>query len=202
MLIKLLLFLKKHYAFLWRTIELFNGILFRFLYNKKLMENTRIVLEEFKNEPYHYRLLESTDLELLILLIQNQDQKQFEFFKPHAFDKRTLIRLYKNPAFFMFGVFDKKLLIGYFFLRCFMNKKCFTGRLVDEKYQGQGIAKRMGKILHTIAWSSNFRVFGTASKNNIKSLTSYKAINDFVILKELDNDFILFEYLKSNEKPI
>ena len=74
--------------------------------------------------------------------------------------------------------------------------------MVDANYQGQGIAKNMGRILHHIAWDSNFRVFGTASTKNSKSIRSYQAINNFKIIKELDNDFIFFEYLKTEERII
>lgn len=102
----------------------------------------------------------------------------------------------------MLGVFDDQKLVGYFFLRCFLNKKSFTGRIVDETYQGKGIAKRMGKILHQTAWQSGFRVFGTASRDNFKSLNSYRSINNFKIVRELENNYIYFEYLQSEEKPI
>ena len=78
-----------------------------------------------------------------------------------------------------------------------------TGAHKVNNVIAQGLlAKKMGKILHHIAWDSNFRVFGTASKENIKSLKSYQAINNYKIIKELNNGYIYFEYLKSEEKPI
>jgi hypothetical protein len=197
--IKLLLLIKKHFAFLWRMIELLNGILFRFTYYNRIKENAGIVLEKFKDEPYRYQLLKPADLELLFLFIQNQDQKQFEFFKPHAFDKKTLIRLQKNPSFLMFGVFDGNSLIGYFFLRCFLNKRCFIGRMVDVSLQGQGLGKIMGKILYQVAWNSGFRIFSTISINNVASFNSHKANQNLKIVNELSNNYYLVEFINSQK---
>lgn len=52
----------------------------------------------------------------------------------------------KEPSFLMMGVFDGNKLIGYFFLRFFMNRHSFTGYLVDYNYQGQGIAAKWGVL--------------------------------------------------------
>lgn len=201
-MIKFLIALKKKLPFIWRFVEYVNGLMVQILFYKRLIRNAQKVLGTYAGEKYSYRFLAKSDLPALYEMFKHQDQEQFKFFKPHEFDLSTLNRLYKNPSFLMFGVFDQNNLAGYFFLRCFSNKKSFTGRIVDQKYQGQGISKRMGKILHKIAWDSNFRVFGTASRDNFKSINSYQSINNFKIIKELDNNFIYFEYLKSEEKPI
>lgn len=201
-MIKLLISIKKKLPFIWQFFEYGNGLLLKLLFQKEIKKNTLITLKYYANEKYTYRFLTEDDLKSLHELFQRQDQEQYKYFKPHSFDEKTLYRLFKNPSFFMFGVFDKDKLAGYFFLRCFSNKKSFTGRLVDEKYQGKGISRRMGKILHNIAWNSDFRVFGTASRDNFKSINSYQSINNFKIIKELDNNYIFFEYLKTEEKPL
>lgn len=201
-MIKFLILLKKKVPFIWHFIEYINGVLFKLLFETKIRDNAKVVLKEFDNEIFIYRFLTQQDLASLHNLFENQNQDQFIYFKPHDFDLMTIQRLYKNPSFLMLGVFDKQRMVGYFFLRCFLNKKSFTGRIVDEQYQGKGIAKRMGKILHKTAWTSNFRVFGTASRDNLRSISSYKSINNFKIIKELDNNYIYFEYLQTEEKPI
>src|SRR5690554_3530742 len=155
-MIKLLIAFKKNIPFVWLLVEYFNGIIFRFLYHKRIIQTAKQVLENYKGEQFRYRFLKKADLPFLFELFQNQDQEQFKYFKPHAFDEKTLYRLYKNPSFLMLGVFDKDNLAGYFFLRCFINRKCFLGRLVDVNYQGLGFGKRMGEILYNIAWESNF----------------------------------------------
>lgn len=201
-LIKSLIFFKTKYPAIWSSIEFLNGMAFKYLYRGRIVKNADNILKNFENEEYSYRFLTPLDIEQAIGFFQKQNLEQFKYFKPHEFDKQTIKRLFKNPAFLLLGVFDQNKMIGYFLLRCFINKECFTGRIVDEQYQGQGIAKKMGKILLHIAWSSGFRVFGTASTENIKSLKSYQAINNYRIIKELDNNYIYFEYLRSEEKQL
>jgi len=182
--------------------EIMNGLIFRVLFKKRFDASVIKIINKYKSDSCDFKLIEENDLEDLYLMLNKQDKEQFEFFKPHNFDKQTLKMLFKNPSFFMFGVFVNGEIIGYFFLRCFINKKSFTGRIVDQKHQGKGIARRMGIILHNFAWINNFRVFGTASKKNTKSLRSYSSINNYRIIRELKDDYIYFEYLKDQEKDI
>ena len=95
---------------------------------------------------------------------------------------------------------DGNKLIGYFFLRFFMNRHSFTGYLVDYNYQGQGIARKMGRAMFRIAWTNHFRTFTTVSRNNSRALAAYRAINDFKVVKELPDNYIYIEYLKDKVK--
>lgn len=201
-MIKYLINFKNSFPFVWQLFEYLNGFIFRVLFAKKVHNNSIKIIKDYSEERFNYRFLIRDDLLELFKLFERQDIIHFKYFNPHAFDLKTLKRLFNNPSFLMFGVFDGDILVGYFFLRCFVNMKSFTGRFVDAAYQGHGISRRMGKILHQIAWNSGFRVFGTASRDNIKSINSYQSINNFKIIKELDNNFIFFEYIKSEEKPL
>jgi hypothetical protein len=96
----------------------------------------------------------------------------------------------------MMVVEKEKEIVGYFFIRCMLNKKAVTGRLVDSRYQGQGIAKSMAKIMHAGIWNAGFRGFATISTQNYASLSANKAVSDVKIIKELDNGFLLVEFLK------
>lgn len=201
-MVQFMQYLKERFPFIWEILELINGMIFRIFFFNRFKRNSIQVLKEYENERYAYRSLMKTELEQLCDLFQRQDPEQFKYFKPHNFDLHSLHVLHKNPSNFLFGVFDQDQLIGYFFIRCFVNKVGFIGRIVDERYQGQGIAKRMAKIIYHITWSSDFRVFSTISKNNISSLKSHQAINNYRIVKELKNDYYFLEYLKSEEKPL
>ncbi len=198
-MIEILVRLKRNFPFLWSWIEYLNGFLFGFFYEKSMVIALREKSSSYSKGGLSYRLLRESDIDSLVLFLAKQDKSQFAFFKPHEFDQKTLNRLFKNPAFIMLGVFHDDALVGYFFLRCFFNKKSFTGRIVDHGYQGKGIAKNMGRILIESAWAVGFRVFGTASKSNESSLGSYRSINNFKIIKELNGDYIYFEYMKPQE---
>lgn len=201
-MIRFFIYFKTKFPHLWNIAEVLNGTVINFTYHDLILNNIKGVLENYLNEKYIYRLLNSDDLETLHNFFKNQNHSQFKSFHPHSFDLASLKGILKNKSYFLLGVFDQDDLIGYFFLRCFVNKKSFMGRLVDIKYQGQGISKRMAKILHQSAWSSNLRIFSTISMNNISSLMSQKAVNNYKLIKKLDNEYILLEYIKSEEKPL
>lgn len=196
------LYIKRKYPYLWAFILFINNAIFKILYTGRIKKNGIKVLNSYKNEKNTYKFLTLNDLDLLRTFLFAQNQDQFTYFKPHKFDIQTLKNLLRSPSSFLFGAFDQNKLIGYFFIRCYINKKCFIGRIVDEDYQGLGIAKQMSKILYHIAWSSRFRIFSTISKYNIRSLKSHQAINNYKIIKELENDYYLIEYIKSEEKSL
>lgn len=95
----------------------------------------------------------------------------------------------------MFGTFDGDQIIGYFFIRFFINRKAFRGKMVDAKYQGKGIAKKMGILMTEIALGSGFRLFATISRENMSSLASSKAVNQIKVVEELKDNYLYVEYL-------
>jgi hypothetical protein len=107
-----------------------------------------------------------------------------------------IIAVYPNPAFLMMGVFDGSRLAGYFFLRCFWNKKCFVGRLVDAPYEGKGLGRAMNGILYPIAWQMGFRCLSTISKNNRDVMRSHAGNPAMRVLKELADDYLLVEFVQ------
>lgn len=195
-MVKFLLWFKRRFGILWKAVETLNGVLVGFLFSRTILSNLTIQMSKFGGDRLAYRFLRDDDLDTLVTFFESQGMEQFEYFKPHFLDLSTLRLLLRSKSFFMMGVFDKDSLVGYFFLRCFANRKAFTGRIVDEKYQGRGISKQMGQILLISAWESGFRVFGTASRENIKSLNSYKSISELKILKDLGDGYVFFEYLE------
>ncbi len=165
-MIKILIYIKHNLPFIWQTIECLNAILFRILYSRKFYQSIIWAFNEFKLPGFEFRLLNSTDSCKIIDLTDKQASGRLDYFKPHKFDLNTLKKLNANPAFFLMGAFEKGELVGYFFLRCFWNRKCFVGRLIDEPFEGKGIGRTMNTIMYSIAWKSNFRCLSTISKNN------------------------------------
>ena len=70
-----------------------------------------------------YRKLDLNDLDLLYELIQSQKKSDLEYFNPHGFDPGSILKQYSNPSFLMMGVFEGDKMLGYFFLRFFVNRK-------------------------------------------------------------------------------
>ena len=195
-MVKLLKSLKKNLPFIWNAIELFNGIIVYVLYGHTIKKAVTETFASYTYSTYQYRLLYQDDLQRLEQLFATQPEGFDHYFKPHPFDIMTLKRLMMTPSFLMFGVFDEEKIVGYFFLRLFVNRTAFRGKMVDVMYQRQGIAKEMGRLMSEIVFRTSFRLYATICKTNYGSVASSVAVNDIHIIKELPDNYIYIEYLK------
>lgn len=195
----MLLFVKKiknSCPYIWNLIESINGFFIKILYFRKISN----LITEFKplNNDYVFRQLSKKDVPILVKLIENQPFGFDNYFKPHSFDFKTFSKILSNGTYVMIGVFYENSLIGYCFLRLFINRTAYRGKLVDKSFQGRGIGTQMGGIMNYIASKINFRVFATISKDNIASLKSAKANGTIKIIKELSDNYLYIEILNSN----
>jgi GNAT superfamily N-acetyltransferase len=142
-----------------------------------------------------YRLIVQSDLPSLQQFLEKQNPVQVKYFNPHSFDLVTLRKIHKNPSFIMMGAFRDELIVGYFFLRCFFTRKCFIGRLVDEDYQRQGIARKMSDIMYHTAWNCGFKCMTTMSRNNQAIINLHDREGNTRILKNLPDNYLLVEIL-------
>ena len=198
-----LLIIKNRFRFLWKVVEKINSIVFYYFYKNSFFNISKKILHKINfGEEYIYRAIQKTDLVHLSEFLISQDQEQLTYFNPHDFDLKTLKHYLKNSSFLMFGVFNKEQLIGYFFLRCFINRICFQGRIVTKSYQGKGIAKKMAQILYRITWDVEFKLYSTISQSNFASLNSHKANINFRVVKNLKNNYLLIEFLEHDKKNI
>lgn len=198
---KLLLFVKHRLPALWRVIEWLNALLFSVLHQTSLRRESERCFREFTLDGYTFRSLTPDDLDGLFGLLDRQRSGRLDYFRPHGYSRRSLRRVTKDPAFLMFGVFFDDELVGYFFLRCFWNRKCFVGRLIDEPHERKGIGRVMNKILYNTAWRSGFRCFTTVSKDNALVLRSHKGNPAAHIREELPNDYLLIEFIRPSTWP-
>jgi len=193
---RILIFIKHHFGALWQLIDWGNGIFFRCLYKSKKQAVLRSVLGGVENSSMTYRELQSSDIQSLKDLIDSQPQDDLTYFSPHGFDLASLQAQIKKPAFLMMGTFDAQKMVGYFFLRFFANKKCFVGRLIDRDYRGQGIGSYMNTIMYETAWNMGFKCLSTISKNNKAVMGAHAKNPTMKILKELQNDYMLVEFIR------
>jgi hypothetical protein len=200
MLIRLLIYVKHHLQFLWLIIDNFNGLLFQMLFGKKIRTEIKNATQTVTLDTFNFKILVYNDLPALTSLIAKQKEGRLAYFKPHGYDLKTLQRVFKNPAFIMMGAFEGQKLVGYFFLRCFCNKKCFVGRLIDEPYEGRGIGRVMNDIMYNAGWDAGFRVLSTISKDNKWVMRSHANNSTMKVLRELDNSFLLVEFMRPTEQ--
>lgn len=196
---KILIFIKHRLRFVWLIIEGVNGLVFNVLYRSRMEKVLPDVFDEYGKSSCVFRRLELTDAKSLQYLIERQEESDLEYFSPHAFDLRSITRQFKNRSFLMMGVFDDNLLIGYFFLRFFINKKCFVGRLIDKQYRGKGIGRVMNDIMYETSWRMRFRCLSTISKNNRSVMKAHAKNPTIRVLKELQNDYLLVEFVRDTK---
>ena len=193
MLYKLAHLLRDKFGFLWNIIEWINALFFALTHRAALKKIPEILRE--CSGAFTLRLAEPADAAPLATFFAEQPEEAFKFFKPHEFDENTLSKIIRNKAFLTFLVLDGEKIVGYFFLRCFVNGKSFRGKIVDYRYRGKGIAKLQGLVATKVASALGVCVFGTISPENYASLASSKAVNETRILKTLDNGYYYIEYL-------
>ena len=193
MLYKIAHILRDRFGFLWSMVEWGNAIVFA-LTHRTALKKIPAILQECSGA-YILRLAELTDAAALATFFAEQPEEAFTFFKPHSFDENSLKKIIRNKAFLTFLVLDKEKIVGYFFLRCFVNGKSFRGKIVDYRYRGKGIAKLQGLAMTKVAVALGIRMFGTISPDNYASLASSKAVNETRIVATLDNGYYYIEYL-------
>lgn len=196
MMEKILIFIKHHFAFLWRIIEWGNELIFSLFYQSRLEKVLPEVFNEFGVAPYSYRRLKISDADALFDMINRQNASDLEYFHPHGFGFVSIRRQFRNRSFLMMGAFSDENIIGYFFLRFFANKQCFVGRLIDADYRGKWIGSVMNSIMYETAWRMGFRCLSTISRNNTAVMRAHAKNPTMIVLKELQKDYLLVEFVK------
>ena len=197
MLYKLAHILKERFGFIWDFVEWGNATAFSLIHRQQLKSIPQ-VLADCSGE-YQFRLAKPTDVSTLVTFFANQPEEAYEFFKPHDFDATSIEKVIDNKAFQSIVVWKEQTIVGYFFLRCFVNGKCFRGKIVDKNWQGRGIAKQMGIVMTKVSQALGMRMFGSISPENYASLASAKASNEIKIHQTLDNGYYYIEFLPKQE---
>ena len=197
---QILLFIIHNLGFIWIIIERVNDLLFYLLYHKRLDRVSREVFKEIQHHSVIFRRISIAESASLYELIRNQPASDLTYFKPHSFELKSIVRQTRKPSFLMMGAFINDSLIGYFFLRLFVNRKCFVGRLIDKNYRGHGIGVTMNRIMYEIAWRMKFRCLSTISRNNHAVMKAHSGNRYMSVLKELKDDYWLVEFLPDNHE--
>lgn len=197
MLYALAHFLRDKCPWLWDVVERFNSFIFSIRYGRKLKLLPEI-LERYQDE-YRIELIERKHLDDLTKFFQEQPGEAFEYFRPHAFDRKTLGKLQKSKAFLSFVVQKDDTIVGYFFLRCYFLGKCFRGYMVDYRWRNKGISKLTAKVMTDVATMLEIPSYGTIAPENMASMKSQGAVNDIKIIEQLANGDYYVEYCPKAE---
>lgn len=198
MLYELAHIIKDKFAFLWNIVESLNGWAFGCLYKGKIAK-LNDVLSKYDGA-YKLRMTTLEDVKSLTFFFKAQPESSFEFFHPHGFDEKSLKCIIKNKAFQTFVVTEGEKIVGYFFLRSFVNGKCFRGRIADYRTRGKGVGKLMAQAIEKIAVFEGLRMFASISPDNLASLNSAKAVSEVEVIKTLENGYYYVEVMPKSAK--
>ena len=133
------------------------------------------------------RIADVNDAGRLADFFARQSEESFKWFRPHAFDEKTLRKLLERKSYIIYVQEENGEIIGYAFLRCFRNGKCFLGKMVDVKHQGKGVCTKLCEVGMDIAQKTGFRMFESINKENIGSMKASQKACDVIVVEELDN---------------
>lgn len=184
--------IKRSLPWVWDAVEYVNGCFVRLFYGRKIDGSVRMALNRVTSQ-YTYRRLTKDDVCNLYEFISQQPSGFDKYFKPHRFSQKDFKRVLTNGTFILIGAFDGNKLVGYCFIRFFINKSAFRGKIVDKGYQGRGIAKQMGLVMSDVASTAGFRVYATISKDNVASLKSAGYGSEVNVIREMPDNYLYVE---------
>ena len=197
-MIRFLVSFKRRFPWVWNRIEELNGVLFRLRY-RNMDRIAGDVLGHVLVASCRFSLLKKEDLEVLKALLVRQGENNLKWFHPHAFDRKTLERLYRNPAFLMMTVTAPDgAMVGYFFLRSFFIGRAFAGLLVDQPWQNQGIGTAIWAACADICHQAGLKMQATISTENKPSMISCQKGTEVLGSRALEDDYIA---VKCRQRP-
>ena len=117
MLYELAHWLQSKCPWIWSGIEILNAVA------SGLKIANREQLEECLLDGM--RLVDVNDAGRLADFFARQPEESYKWFRPHAFDEKAMKKLLKNKSYIIYVQEEDGEIIGYAFLRCFINGKCF-----------------------------------------------------------------------------
>ena len=196
LLISTLYRIKTKHPKLWSVIEKINSWIFGIFYARLLHHKLALLMKLASDNTIVFRLLTRQDKTSLLQLLNSLEPELTGYFEAHDFTDAAIIKHLNNKGFIMIGAFHGGKLVGYFFLRAGINKKCFVGRLIHRDFRNKGIGSKMTRILHHASWQSGYRVFATLSPHNTPVIQSHKNNDNMKLLKELPDNYWLVEFVK------
>lgn len=185
MLYKLAHIIQRKYPWIWEAVENFNA----FLCGLKIGNEQH--LQECLSEGV--RIADINDAGRLADFFVRQPEESYKWFRPHGFDKATLRKLLARKSYIIYMMEEEGDIIGYAFLRCFMNGKCFLGKIVDVNHRGKGVCTKLCAVGMKMAEKTGFRMFESINKENIGSMRASQKACDVIVVEELEGGDLLIE---------
>lgn len=198
MIYELAHFIKARCAFLWNAVERVNGEAFGIRYGRRLKTIDDILLNNTP-VPFIMRAADKSDVANMETFFKAQPEESFRYFRPHGFDRTSLTHVIKNKSFLTFILTENDAIVGYAFMRSFVNGTSYRGYMVDYRRQGQGLAKIMGQAMNSVGDALQLKMYKSISPDNVASMKVTEAVCYMETIKTLSNGDYL---IKCMSKPL
>lgn len=186
MLYELAHWVQKRCPWIWDAVEWMNSELFAMIKCRELGHLNDCLAEGV-------RLADVSDTGRLVSFFERQPEESYKWFRPHEFDEGTLRKLLKRKSYIIYIMEEEEEIIGYAFLRCFVNGKCFLGKMVDVGHQGKGVCTVLCAVGMRMANCLRIRMFESINKENVGSMKASQKACDVVVVEEMKNGDMLVE---------
>lgn len=195
MLYELAHIIKDKCSFIWYFMEWANSVAFSIKYRKGLKCMNEVVNVDVP-EPYEIRMANKEDVCNLFSFFAKQPKDSFRFFTPHGFDTRSIRTVIGRKSFLTFILVEKhedvEEIVGYAFMRSFVNGSSYRGYMVDAEHRGRGLAKIIGRGLNCVGDVLHLDMYKSISPRNYASMKVTRAVCNIEILKTLENgDYLI-----------
>lgn len=177
---------QKRCPWIWDVVEWMNSALFGVMKAGKLKRLRGCLVDGV-------RLADVKDCGLLAQFFEKQPEESFRWFRPHGFDEGALKKLLRRKSYIIYVMEDEGEIIGYAFLRCFVNGKCFLGKMVDAEHRGRGVCTTLCAVGMNMAHCLGLRMFESINKENVGSMRASQKACDVVVVEELEDGDVLVE---------
>ena len=139
------------------------------------------------------RIADGNDASKLADFFARQPEESYRWFRPHGFDEKTMKKLLKKNSYIIYVQEEDGVIIGYAFLRCFINGKCFLGKMVDVNHRGKGVCTKLCAAGMNMVEKLGWRMFESINKENIGSMKASQKACEVIVVEELDGGDLLIE---------
>ena len=193
--------IKDKCSFIWNFMEWGNSVAFSIKYRKGLKRINEVVNIGMP-EQYKMILAGKVDVDRLFTFFSKQPKEAFRFFKPHGFDERSIRAMVGRTSFLAFILAERHEagdeVVGYGFMRSFVNGSAYRGYMVDAGHRGRGLAKIIGRGLNNVGDALHLDMYKSISPQNPASMKVTQAVCDTEVLRTLENGDYL---IKCTSKP-
>lgn len=193
--------IKDKCSFVWNFMEWGNSVAFSIRYRKGLKCLNEVVNAGVP-ERYTMRKASKEDVSGLLAFFSKQPEDSFRFFKPHGFDESSIRTVLGRVSFLTFVLLEKHdtgdEIVGYAFMRSFVNGSSYRGYMVDAAHRGRGLAKIIGCGLNRVGDALHLDMYKSISPHNPASMKVTQAVCNTEMLRTLENGDYL---IKCSSKP-